>query len=261
MENVLHREFWNGHIVEIRDRGEFRSLYFGKNHLQSRMSITAPHELVLSYTHFMALPLLLNRAPLKILLIGVGSGSLVRFYHHFFPACSIVAVDYSQHVLDLAKGYFQLPDSQSVKVICADGYDYMQQLGAEEFDIILVDAFDGTGMAPAIYRESFFHMCEQSLKPAGVASFNMWSSNKTRFAEIRLELTAAFAGCLFLPVPDRGNVVALTTKTPLPWKTFYSSKKELCLLARRYNLDFNKMVKIAKQDNLTITEKVKRVFL
>ena len=93
---LVHRDFWNNHLVEIKDQGDYRSLYFGSHHLQSRMSLSRPQDLVLSYTGYMVLPLLMNKSLHRIMVIGIGSGSFVRFFQHHFKDCVIDAVDYAQ---------------------------------------------------------------------------------------------------------------------------------------------------------------------
>ena len=101
---VIHKEFQDNHLVEIRDTATQRSLYFDNRHLQSAMSF-----------------------------------------------------DYSQHVIDIARGYFRLPETGNIRVICADGDDFIKRPNSgKKYDMILVDAFDGQGMAPSIYTESFF---------------------------------------------------------------------------------------------------------
>lgn len=260
MEKLIHRDYWNKQRVEIIDNGDFRSLYFGSGYLQSRMSLTHPHVLVLSYTHFMVFALLFIPSPQQILIVGVGSGSLVRYLHHFFPHSLIDAVDYSPHIIKLAKGYFCLPQSPHVNVYCSDGYEYLEKSHAKKYDLILIDAFDDSGMAPTIYQKQFFELCEQSLTSQGVASFNLWTADKSLFREIKKDIADSFSGNIFLPVPDRGNVVALTTKSSLPTHYLYSSRKELSQISKKYRVNFIQMVKIAKQNNLTFGEKFKRFF-
>lgn len=256
MEKLVHKGYWNQHRVEIIDSGDFRSLYFGSGYLQSRMSLSCPHTLVLSYTHFMAFGLLFCRSPRQILIVGVGSGSLVRFLHHTFPSSRIDAVDYSPHIIKLAKGYFCLPQSPLVNIHCADGYDFLRN-NNRTYDMIFVDAFDDQGMAPTVYQKPFFELCENSLTPEGVASLNLWSSKKKVFRQIKNELTDIFAGLIFLQVPDRGNIVALTMKKELPIERLYLDKKEMTSLSKQFQLNFIQMAKIAKQNSISLKEKVK----
>lgn len=246
--------------MAIRDCGDFRSLYFGAEHLQSRMSLSKPEELTLAYTRYMAFPLLTQSIFQNILVIGIGAGSFVRFFHHHFPDCYIDAIDYSSHVIKAAKGYFKLPEGKRVSIKCADGYEYLKNSYDKKYDLILVDAFDDKGMAETVYSDAFFRLCSTHLSPKGAVSCNLWSNDKLRLAEIKTFLADNFPAQIYLPVPDRGNVVAIATFAKVPWKNIFIKDKDLHLLSKRYGINFRRLVKIAKQANFSITSQIKRFF-
>jgi len=259
-QGTVYKEYWNGLDVEVRDTGNLRSLYFDSNHLQSRMSFSAPYELVLSYTRYMALGVLLHRLPEKILIIGLGAGSLVRFFHHFFPNCEIDTVDTSEHVIRLAEGYFMLPRAKTIHLYCEDGFDFIQNAPPATYDLILTDAFDSHGMAPSIYQRPFFDLCSQALTPHGTASFNLWSSNKVNFAKVKEELRSSFTEVLFLPVPEKGNVVAAALNIETPWDALLKNKKELREFSSLYRINFQEIIRIVKQNNLSLPKRLRRIF-
>ncbi len=251
-DRLLYSDFWNDHLVEVEDKANHRSLYFGSRSLQSRMSLTNPSDLVLSYTCYMALALLINPAPQNVLIIGIGSGSFVRFFRHHFANCQIDTVDYSQQTIDAARDYFQLPADDQISVYCADGRSFLQDNRGKKYDLILVDAFDDQGMAPTVYSELFFSLCADSLSPKGVVSANLWSDDKVRLKEIKTIFATYFEGCLYLPVPDRGNIVAIAMPFALPWQQICLDKKEISRLSKQFNLNFQQIIKTAKQNNLSI---------
>jgi len=257
---LIHKDYWDDHLVEIKDSGDYRSLYFSSRHLQSQMSLVNPHELVLSYTRYMLLPLLLNGNPKDILIIGLGSGSFVRFFHHHFPESRIEAVDYSQHVINLAKGYFQLPEDSHITLFCDDGYQFLKNKTDNKYDLILIDAFDGQGMAPTIYSESFLALCKEYLSSTGIISCNLWSNDEKYLAEIKTILADCFQGSLYLPVPDRGNIIALAMPFPVPWSDIYQKGKTLKILGKHYGINFKKLVQVAKQNNLGFSKRLTTLF-
>lgn len=256
-DQVIHKNHWQGHSVEIRDADNFRSLYFGSHYLQSRMAFSHPHKLILSYTCFMVMGLLIVNKPQSILAIGIGSGSLVRFFHHHFPQCHIDAVDYSQHIINIARGYFQLPKNAMVEVHCADGLQFLQNNREKRYDFILVDAFDGQGMSPTIYSQTFFELCKNCLSADGIISTNLWSGDNNTLQQIKDILTENFSGSIFLPIPGYGNIVSLTMPFAPPWDKICQKDSRLQQLSQQYNIDFGLMVKIAKQKNLSFAEKMK----
>jgi len=255
-DRLVYSGYWNDHIVEIEDQGDFRSLYFGSRSLQSRMSLTTPHMLVLSYTCYMVMPLLINPAPQNILIVGVGSGSLVRFFHHYFPTIHIDIVDYSPDVINAARDYFQLPENNHISVHCADGRSFLQDNYEKKYDLVLIDAFDDQGMAPTVYSDLFFRLCADVLTEDGVASCNLWSDDKERLREIKAMFDTHFTSCLYLPVPDRGNIIAVAMPFAPPWHRICMQKKEITLLSKQYNLNFRQLIKVAKRNNLSLAKRV-----
>lgn len=252
---MIHSDYWNGHLVKIYDNGDHRSLYFGAGLLQSRMSLSRPHELVLSYTRYMAAALFIKPAPARILVVGIGAGSFVRFFHHHFPECLIDAVDCSTHVIAAARGYFHLPEEdRRVSVHCRDGLHFLQE-ARNRYDLILIDAFDDQGMAPTIYDAPFFLLCREHLSEDGVVSCNLWSDDLERYRKIRSTFADLFPGCLTLPVPDRGNVITLAMPFAVPWPRIYLKSSELGEWTRRFDFDFKQLARVIKQNNLSMTKR------
>lgn len=259
-EKLVHQDYWEGHQVEIRDSGDHRSLYFGADCLQSRMALSTPHTLVLSYTQYMAFSLLLKPKPRNILVVGIGAGSFIRFFCHHFPKSHIDAVDYSSHVINAARGYFSLPENSRVTVFCEDGRVFLSNNNQKQYDLILIDAFDDQGMAPTVYSDHFLDLCSNSLAPGGLVSCNLWSSNASLMQDLKSIFAIHFKCCLYLPVPDRGNVVALAMDYDVPWPNICLKSKELSKLSKVYGFNFQKMVQVAKQNNLTLPQRFSTLF-
>lgn len=258
---LIHKEFQDNQLIEIRDTGTQRTLYFDTHHMQSAMSFQEPQDLILSYTRYMLLGLLITSNPRDILIIGLGSGSFVRFFNHYYPGSRLDGVDCSQTVIDIAKGYFQLPETENIHITCADGSEFINHsLADKKYDLILVDAFDARGMAPTIYTESFFDSAGRLLTEEGSISFNLWSSDKKLFTHIKKTMSDTFHSCLFLPVPDRGNVIAVAMNKEVPWNKIDPGPKELGAISGRLQFDFKQLVRVAKQNNGTLKMLLKSLF-
>lgn len=254
----IFRESTDKRLVEIYDHNGYRSLYFGGRHLQSRMSIEEPHTLLLPYTWYMMLSLLLLEAPKRVLLIGLGAGSLVRFIHHFFPKCVIDAVDSSEQVIKLAKGYFQFPDTSHVQAHWCDGRAFLQDLPASSrYDLILFDAYDESGIVSTIYDTEPLNRAAQALAPQGIVASNLWSGGPRSAREIDSLLAPSLPGNLFLPVPERGNIVSLRSHQQPDWSRLSRTWQDLHTLSQRYGLNFYKMVRVAMRSNLSIEERLR----
>lgn len=259
-KNLIHRDHWNNHLVEIFDEGDTRSLYFAGNVLQSSMSLTAPHRLVLSYTHFMMAPLLFNHSPQRILIIGIGAGSMLRFFHHYVSNCSIDAIDNSPHVIELAKKYFCLPESHDIRLFCQDGFDFLLNRQEDNYDLILVDAFDQSGMSTSVYNREFFDLCRNRLEKRGIASLNLWSGNANRLEAVMTGLTHTFPSVIRLPVPNRGNVICLAGAEPELLQMMETDYHELSHLSDEMQINFKKIARICIKHNLGFKQRLSRLF-
>ena len=213
---VVHQSQSDDGVIEVVDDGDIRSLHFGTFPRQSCMSIQTPHTLELTYTQAMMAALLLNPEPERVLIVGLGGGSLVKFILHHFPNCQIDVVEYRQDVLKVAYDYFQLPENDSrVNVHIGDGYLFVQKCfceGAAPYDMVLVDAYDHTGMSTSVGIQAFFDACASLLTPDGVMSINLWGTNRPVFKQTMARINESFDGkSLVLPVEDKGNVIVLAT--------------------------------------------------
>ena len=110
---LVHQAQSDEGVIEVVDSGDSRSLHFGTHPRQSSMRISDPAYLDLSYTQAMMGALLLNPVPRRVLIVGLGGGSLVKFLLHHFPRCQIDVVEYRQDVIDVAHQFFGLPVTMS----------------------------------------------------------------------------------------------------------------------------------------------------
>lgn len=204
-------------IIEVVDIGDMRSMHFGTYPRQSSMSIQQPHQLTLSYTRSMMACLLFNPLPKHILVIGLGGGSLVKFLLHHYPDTQITVIEYRRDVIDIAQRFFGVPEHDERLIIChGDGYQLVSEMfyrGEQQFDLLLVDAYDHEGMAQSIGAQVFFDACAGVLSPRGLMSINLWGSDRPSFNLTMQRINQSFDDqSLLLPVADKGNVIALALK-------------------------------------------------
>ncbi len=239
---MVHRSRSNDGIIEIVDRGDIRSMHFGTFPKQSSMSLTAPHTLILRYTEVMMACLLLNPNPSSVLIIGLGGGSVVRFLRHYFPECHIDVVEYRQDVVDVAYTYFQVPeDDPQIMIHVEDGCAFVQRCqhqAIRHYDLLIVDAYDHSGMAPSTGTPVFFDSCECILTARGIMSVNLWQGIASR--------TMTFINNSFnypamkLPVRGRGNIISLATMKPLTRATLKQLKNNVVSQEKRFNINLVK---------------------
>jgi len=198
------------------------SLSFTSSLIQSSMRLDAPNALVLDYTRAMMGCLLLNPAPRRVLMIGLGGGSMLKYLHQHLPDATFTVVEIRQAVIDLRDDFLLPPDGPRLLTVCDDGARFLRErvrLGADlglsdgaRFDVILVDGFDGTGIPPALSSRRFYEDCRAALSEAGVLVANV-QADTARSREIRQRLGRAFDGALVSVESDEGGNEVMVAAT------------------------------------------------
>ena len=235
--------------VFVTERFGVRSLHIGSDTIQSSMRLARPNDLELAYTRSMMGFLLFNEWPERILMVGLGGGSLAKFIYHRMPWARTEIVEVNPQVLAIARQCFHVPaDDARFTVRIADGAECMAQ-PAESADVIVVDGYDGDSQVAELSSRAFYEACLRRLKERGVVVVNLWGSDR-RFNEYLQRIEAAFpAGTLCLPAERPGNVIVFAFRDA-PGSPHWD---ELALKAReleaRYDLEFGRFVRSLRKMN------------
>jgi spermidine synthase len=184
------------------------SLHFELHSIQSRMRRDDPNALVLDYTRTMMGCLLLHPAPQRLLMIGLGGGSLPKYCHHHVPHADITVVEINPHVIALREAFAVPPDSARFRVLLGDGAVLVTQQPAL-LDLLMVDGFTYEGQPEALCSADFYAACRAALAPDGVLVVNLSAADK-HSTVYRDRIAAAFDEALLaVRSDDGGNVVVL----------------------------------------------------
>ena len=124
----------------------------------------------------LAAPVLLapaDRAP-RVLLLGVGGGTVIRVVRALRPEADIVAIDLDAEVLAVARRAFAL-DSLGARIVCTDAQRYVAESnGRAPFDVIIDDIYepDGAGMRKPDGWRTTLRGAVACLNPGGVLVCN-----------------------------------------------------------------------------------------
>ncbi len=211
-ELIYHGRDADG-VLEVVDTYGVRALHFGTSPRQSALSLENPQRLELAYIRAMLSPLLFVGDPRRVLLIGLGGGSLARFLLEQFPDCRLDAVERRAGVAEIAHAYFGLPRVERLTIHITDACQQVEALSAhrpQDYDLILVDAYDHLGMDASVNAPDFLANCVRLLRPQGVLSMNLWGTHAVTLRQSTVLLKRYFPGrALRLAVPNRGNVIGL----------------------------------------------------
>ncbi|MBF0603142.1 MAG: fused MFS/spermidine synthase [Nitrospirae bacterium] len=240
--NVILRRFWRGQTIEvIEEEMGTRALYFRSRLIQSRMDPTDPIRLVLPYSrHMMAsLMFLPDTEGQKILMIGLGGGSLAKFILHHWPISQLDVVEIDGGMENLARTFFDLPEDPRLHIHVADGAAFLQTANDTRYDMILVDAFDHQGMAETVYARHFFVSARKLLTPTGLIVINATKTDIAAYSTITKILKSLFTdGLLRLPVRLSRNEILLCFPQPISQTQWIWAGRQAKVLEEKLSLEF-----------------------
>lgn len=146
-----------------------------------------------SYYDFFNVAALLTE-PRQILVLGMGAGTSVKQYLHFFPGARVDAVEIDPEVVRIAKGYFDLKDDPRLKIFTEDARPYLRKT-KEKYDVIELDMFQGGPYVPFyVTTKEFFRLVADHLLPNGVTMMNVLSlsDDQTLLCSIEKTLRTVF---------------------------------------------------------------------
>jgi spermidine synthase len=232
----------------VLDNGPRRFLHFDFGAIQSVMELSNPVRLALAYTRKMMAFLLFNRTPKKILLLGLGGGSLAKFCFANLPAASLTAVELNQDVISLRDEFGIPADDHRFRVINADGADYVSIL-AHSKDVILADACDRKGIAAGLGSVEFYRKARRGLSANGIFVANICGDKDTAAAQLA-KLREAFEDeLLSLKVQTDGSIIVFGFKerrSDVNWERIEADAADL---KQRFHLDFPRYARCMAVDS------------
>jgi spermidine synthase len=192
-----------------------RRMHFTNEATQSAMLFSDPDALISQYTRKMMAFLLFDPNPQRIVMIGLGGGSLAKFCYRHLPRADITVVEIDEDVIALRDEFCIPKDDDRFRVVHDDGARYLESLG-EQIDALLIDAFDADGIALSLANSKFYSCAARQLTEKGVLVMNFWGPCE-RYVDNLAQARAAFGDSLMLvPVAGDANVLLFAFKQPPP---------------------------------------------
>jgi len=201
--------------IQISEERGVRYLHFDSRWVQGAMRMSRPDHLELEYTREMMFPLLLRHDaewPSRVLLIGLGAASLVKFLHRHRPQTQITVVEIREDVVHAAARFFKLPDDPGrLTIELADGAAYVAGRGSR-FDLVLVDAYDARGRVGSLDTPAFYRHCRARMRADAMIATNLLTRHRGVDASVARMRGAFGDRALALPPSPSGNVIALAAR-------------------------------------------------
>jgi spermidine synthase len=206
-------------IVVTEGEGGRRTLWFEEQGArQSVVKVGDPDVVELPYARSMIAGLAFAQQPKRVLMIGLGGGTIPMLLHKHDPRMRIDVVDIDPVVVEVAAKYFGFREDSALRAYVDDGRRFIEKC-REPYDVIFLDAFGPDNIPYDLATQEFLQSVRKAVTPRGIVLANIWGqqSNDLHDSMVRT-YQAVFDDLYMLQVPNAGNeiLVAMPRKMSLP---------------------------------------------
>ncbi len=200
-------------IIEVREWREYRWLHIGDDSVQALMLLNAIDQVVLPNIQALLSVLLFCPSAKHVLNLGLGGASLERYLNSSWPEIRIRSVESNEQVIQLAKDYFNLPESIDV---IGDSAENFLSTHNDIYDIILCDIFVADTQASCLYDNDFYANIYNCLDKEGVLAINILPESEEDVINVLLPIKNHFDYIYLLEFPDYTNAIIFASCRKLP---------------------------------------------
>ena len=166
----------------VTEDGDLRCLTFRRATAGTRQTCfdkTQPDFLYVPYARMMIGSLYLNPNPGRILIVGLGGGTLPMTMRGILPNATIDVVEIDPAVTKAAKEFFNFKEDDKLKVTEEDGRVFVKKAikAGTQYDLIMLDAFEDDYIPEHMLTREFLQEIKTILVPGGVVAANTFSSS------------------------------------------------------------------------------------
>jgi spermidine synthase len=218
--DIIHNEHSLYSNIIVEDTGDLRCLRFNVKTSKSNQSCffkSRPESLVFNYTKLLFSALLINKQPERILIIGLGGGTMSNTLHQMFPNSRIDNVEIDPSVVKVAQQYFNFIENSKIKTYTQDGRIFIKRalLKKQKYDWVIFDAFNGDYIPEHLLTKEFLNETKQLLNADGVLTANTFSSSEL-YAHESATYQAVFGEFFNVRNTSNNNRIILVTPGQLP---------------------------------------------
>ncbi|MEA2886230.1 MAG: hypothetical protein QOD11_590 [Bradyrhizobium sp.] len=211
---------------------------------QSQTNLADGDDLPMPYSRTMSIAAVFPPDIKRVLVLGLGAGSIPAYLQRFIPDAVIDAVELDPGVIEVAKKYFGLRETEKFRLIPGDARMFLNR-HTEPYDIIVVDAFTGSYIPFHLMTKEFYQLVRNRLSPHGVAAFNFLPSKDIFESNLRT-VSLAFDNKVDLfhsDPPDIGESNVIVVGRLDPSSDAETSQKAVAAQERyKFRFDVSKLV-------------------
>ncbi len=166
-KSILHQEKSEFQMLEIFDTVEF-----GRMMALDGLVMLTEHDEFVYHEMISHVPMAVHGSPRRVLVIGGGDGGTVTELVKYPGIEQITLCEIDGAVVQSAKTYFPrvaagLGDPR-VKVLIADGIEFVKSTPAGSYDLVLIDSSDPVGPGIGLFNRDFYQQVARILAKGGV---------------------------------------------------------------------------------------------
>ena len=248
MADVIHKERSLYRNILVEETSDMRCLKFDEKARKSSQSCiykSNPQKLVFNYTKLTFASLLMIDNPENVLIIGLGGGTLSNVIHELYPTATIENVEIDPSVIKVARDYFNFIETDKVTSKVQDGRIFIKRaaLKKQQYDWIILDAFNGDYIPEHLLTKEFFEEVKSVLSPNGIVAANTFSSSKL-YQHESATYYAVFGDFINVSTEKNSNRIILAGFDKLPTSQSIALRvKKLQPLLSPYGLDIKAISK------------------
>ncbi|XQW84635.1 spermidine synthase [Thalassotalea piscium] len=221
LAEVIHQERSMYRNILVEDTNQLRCLKFNVKTSKTNQSClfkNDPLRLVFNYTKLLFSGLLvLEHPPERVLIVGLGGGTMSNTIHLLYPMAKIENVEIDPAVLKVARKYFGFIENEYISSKVADGRIFIKRAGIkkQKYDWIILDAFNGDYIPEHLLTQEFLQESKNLLNEGGILTANTFSVSQLYNHE-SATYKSVFGDFFNVRNGKNSNRVILTSTKPLP---------------------------------------------
>ncbi len=234
--------------IRIQQQASRREMVFvapnGRTHRQSQVETQRTYELHSPYAKAIVAALLVRPVQRRVLIVGLGGGTLVHFFQHYAPAMEIDVIEIDPGVITMASKWFAIAPRDAAEGVGAlriheadavaalttgaqagvadapsdDGLVALQgPWDAIYLDAYLIEGAEGTdsdGVPRDQKSDAFLRALRSQLAPGGIAAFNVHFTPK--WEAYRDSIAAVFEHVSVIEPIKAQHRLVVASQEPLP---------------------------------------------
>ncbi|MEM6707705.1 MAG: fused MFS/spermidine synthase [Pseudomonadota bacterium] len=206
-----------------------------------------PREMVFPYTRMMMTVLTLNPNPQRMLVLGLGGGTLPGALMELYPQATMDVVEIDPVVVEVAEQWFNYLPGPNTTIHVQDARVFVKrelkrlQTSTERkpYDIVLLDAFNGDYIPEHLMTREFLEEVRGLLSETGVIAANTFAASRLYDHE-SATYAAVFGSFLSLAREYSGNRILFTRRNGLSVDVKATARVQAAALEERvlpYGID------------------------